>query len=269
MDPFNGNSQDPSSLVIEFSQRRWSSPEPIIPVTPPSLVKETESDAPSASATDPHLATETTGTPPASAIIIISPQTTAFPSPATLAVTNTKSPPPPGSLTHELNVVAEVTLAPDDSVNVISEIEDSEAESDKDSEAESNKAVTNTKSPPPPGSLTHELNVVAEVTLAPDDSVNVISEIEDSEAESDKDSEAESNKGIAFVRSIGAWPKPLRFTPPHTPSEPATPRLTISEAKQKKGKLFPVQAAPQLPVRKFPPPAPRNMEAFGFLGLPG
>ncbi|KAF2591931.1 hypothetical protein F2Q70_00039665 [Brassica cretica] len=156
---------------------RWSSPEPIIPVTPPSLVKETESDAPSASATDPHLATETTGTPPASAIIIISPQTTAFPSPATLAVTNTKS-------------------------------------------------------PPPPGSLTHELNVVAEVTLAPDDSVNVISEIEDSEAESDKDSEAESNKGIAFVRSIGAWPKPLRFTPPHTPSEPATPRLTISEAHQ-------------------------------------
>ncbi|CAN7056869.1 unnamed protein product [Brassica oleracea var. botrytis] len=259
MDPFNGNSQDPPSPVIESQPKssgvavegealrqtpapdprwpylgHWSSPELIIPVTPPSLVKETESDAPSASTTDPPLVTETTGTPPASAIIIISPQTTAFPSPATLAVTNTKS-------------------------------------------------------PPPPGSLTHELNVVAEVTLAPDDSVNVISEIEDSEAESDKDNEAESNKGIAFVRSIGAWSKPLRFTPPHTPSEPATQRLTISEAvksqidsfwpflgetstngqKQKKGKLFPVQAAPQLPVRKFPPPAPRKMEAFGFLGLPG
>ncbi|WZZ47591.1 hypothetical protein YC2023_043850 [Brassica napus] len=142
MDPFNGNSQDPPSPVIESQPKssgvavegealrqtptpdprwpylgRWSSPEPIIPVTPLSLVKETESDAPPASATDPPpatetivvppLATETTGTPPASAITIISPQTTAFPSPAILAVTNTKSPPPPGSLIHEFNVVAE------------------------------------------------------------------------------------------------------------------------------------------------------------------
>ncbi|KAG2286113.1 hypothetical protein Bca52824_045717 [Brassica carinata] len=142
MDPFNGNSQDPPSPVIEPQPKssreaveggpgqtptrtldgrsgRWSSPAPIIPVTPLSLVKETESDAPPASATDPPpatetivvppLPTETTGTHPASAITIISPQTTTFPSPAILAATNTKSPPPPpGSLIHELNVVAEI-----------------------------------------------------------------------------------------------------------------------------------------------------------------
>ncbi|CAN6841999.1 unnamed protein product [Brassica oleracea] len=265
MDPFNGNSQDPPSPVIEPQPKssreavegealrqtptpdprwpylgRWSSPAPIIPVTPLSLVKETESDAPPASATDPPpatetivvppLPTETTGTHPASAITIISPQTTAFPSPAILAATNTKSP------------------------------------------------------PPPPGSLIHELNVVAEVTKPPDDSANVISRMEDSEAESDKDGEADSDKGIAFVRSIGAWSKPLHFTPPHTPSEPATPRLTISEAvksqidsfwpslgetstngqKQKKGKLFPVQAAPHLPVRKFPPPTLKEDGSLRF-----
>ncbi|KAG2308394.1 hypothetical protein Bca52824_028142 [Brassica carinata] len=88
MDPFNGNSQDPPSPVIEPQPKssreavegealrqtptpdprwpylgRWSSPAPIIPVTPLSLVKETESDAPPASATDPPPATETIAVP--------------------------------------------------------------------------------------------------------------------------------------------------------------------------------------------------------------
>ncbi|KAH0921484.1 LOW QUALITY PROTEIN: hypothetical protein HID58_021502 [Brassica napus] len=77
---------------------------------------------------------------------------------------------------------------------------------------------------------------------------------------------------------------PLRFTPPHTPSEPATPRLGISEAvkiqiasfwpslgetikigqKQQKGKLFSVQAAPQLPVEKILPPTLKDDGSLRF-----
>lgn len=91
-------------------------------------------------------------------------------------------------------------------------------------------------------------------------------------------------KDTTFVCSIGAWSKPLRFTPPHTPSEPATPRLGISEAvkiqiasfwpslgetikigqKQQKGKLFSVQAAPQLPVEKILPPTLKDDGSLRF-----
>ncbi|KAF3612194.1 hypothetical protein DY000_02045113 [Brassica cretica] len=74
---------------------------------------------------------------------------------------------------------------------------------------------------------------------------------------------------------MGAWSKPLRFTPPPTPPEPATPKLgftevvksqiacfwpTINESivkghKHKKEKLaYPVQTTSQLPMEKLPPP---------------
>ncbi|CAN6816478.1 unnamed protein product [Brassica oleracea var. botrytis] len=35
----------------------------------------------------------------------------------------------------------------------------------------------------------------------------------------------DSDKGPTFVRSSGAWSKPLHFTPSPTPPEPATPSL--------------------------------------------
>ncbi|KAF3495117.1 hypothetical protein DY000_02054606 [Brassica cretica] len=79
--------------------------------------------------------------------------------------------------------------------------------------------------------------------------------------------------------------KPLHFTPPPTPPEPATPRFVVSEAvkcqiasfwptigetiangpKTKKGqKLFPAQAKPQLPVNTIPPPALKDDGSLRF-----
>ena len=43
------------------------------------------------------------------------------------------------------------------------------------------------------------------------------------------DLDEETAKETVFVRSMGAWSKPLLFTPPPTPPEPATPKLGVSE----------------------------------------
>lgn len=52
-----------------------------------------------------------------------------------------------------------------------------------------------------------------------------ISELEEEDGE-----QLDEAEGTNFVRSLGAWSKPLHFTPPPTPPEPATPRLGVSEA---------------------------------------
>ncbi|KAL0739438.1 LOW QUALITY PROTEIN: hypothetical protein Bca4012_015648 [Brassica carinata] len=44
------------------------------------------------------------------------------------------------------------------------------------------------------------------------------------------DDELDEDEENTFVPSLAAWSKPLHFTPPPTPTEPATPRLGVSEA---------------------------------------
>ncbi|CAN6860118.1 unnamed protein product [Brassica oleracea] len=44
------------------------------------------------------------------------------------------------------------------------------------------------------------------------------------------DYELDKDEENTFLPSLGAWLKPLNFTPPPTPPEPATPRLGVSEA---------------------------------------
>ncbi|KAL0865048.1 hypothetical protein Bca101_044166 [Brassica carinata] len=99
------------------------------------------------------------------------------------------------------------------------------------------------------------------------------------------DDELDEDERNAFVPSLGAWSKPLHFTPPPTLPEPATPRLGVSEAvkcqiasfwssisesivngpKTKKGqKSFPTQAKPQLPVNTIPPPALKDDGSLRF-----
>lgn len=66
-------------------------------------------------------------------------------------------------------------------------------------------AVETTKYPSPTGSLTHELNVSGRTISLKDYVIDVIPGIDDKDDESEKDT--------GFVRSLGAWSKPLHFTP--------------------------------------------------------
>ncbi|KAL0734899.1 hypothetical protein Bca4012_011109 [Brassica carinata] len=169
---------------------RWSAtPISVTPAIPLSLVKESDSEAPSATTSSPPasasaatpLDTETTETttaaPPASAITTLSP------------ATKTTSLPP----------ATETTASPPESVT--------------------------TAAPLASVFLTHELNVVAEGTLPP------VASVLDENSEKD-DIVAESEKRTAFVRSLGAWSKPLRVRPP------STQRLGVSEAVKSQNASF-------------------------------
>ncbi|CAN6986099.1 unnamed protein product, partial [Brassica oleracea var. botrytis] len=139
-------------------------------------------------------------------------------------------------------------------------------------------ASATTDPPPPSGFLTNEPNVVSEGILP------LVASVLDENSEK-ADTDAVSEKETDFVRSLGAWSKPFHFTPPHTPSEPATPRISVSEAvksqiasfwpsigeaivnghKLKKVQLsYPVQATSQLPVDKIPPPALKDDGSLRF-----
>uniref|UniRef100_A0A0D3B157 DUF4283 domain-containing protein n=1 Tax=Brassica oleracea var. oleracea TaxID=109376 RepID=A0A0D3B157_BRAOL len=116
---------------------------------------------------------------------------------------------------------------------------------------------------------------------------SVVNTIEEEAGDNETDEEAsddDSDKGPTFIRSLGAWSKPLHFTPPPTPPEPATPRFgdtemlqsqidsfwpSISEAivngPKKKGHLmFPKKSVTQMPVDKIPPPALKEDGSLRF-----
>ncbi|KAF3545277.1 hypothetical protein DY000_02000930 [Brassica cretica] len=66
---------------------------------------------------------------------------------------------------------------------------------------------------------------------------SVVNTVEEEEGDNETDEEAsddDSDKGPTFIRSLGAWSKPLHFTPPPTLPEPATPRFGVTEMLQKK-----------------------------------
>ncbi|KAF3585473.1 hypothetical protein F2Q69_00027114 [Brassica cretica] len=105
------------------------------------------------------------------------------------------------------------------------------------------------------------------------------------EASEKGDQEDEPDTETIFVPTMGAWSKPLRFTPPPTPPEPATPKLgftevvksqiacfwpTINESivmghKHTKEKLaYPVQTTSQLPMEKLPPPVLKEDGSLRF-----
>ena len=94
----------------------------------------------------------------------------------------------------------------------------------------------------------------------------------------------DSDKGPTFVRSSGAWSKPLHFTPSPTPPEPATPRFeafemlqsqidsfwlsigeTIVNGSKKKGRVtVSMKLVTQMPVDKIPPPALKEDGSLRF-----
>ncbi|CAF1815800.1 unnamed protein product [Brassica oleracea var. botrytis] len=105
------------------------------------------------------------------------------------------------------------------------------------------------------------------------------------EASEKGDQEDEPDIETILVPTMGAWSKPLRFTPPPTPPEPATPKLgftevvkshiacfwpTINESivkghKHTKEKLaYPVQTTSQLPMEKLPPPVLKEDGSLWF-----
>ncbi|KAF2555803.1 hypothetical protein F2Q68_00013280 [Brassica cretica] len=105
------------------------------------------------------------------------------------------------------------------------------------------------------------------------------------EASEKGDQEDEPDTETIFVPTMGAWSKPLRFTPPPTPPEPATPKLgftevvksqiacfwpTINESivmghKHTKEKLaYPVQTNSRLPMEKLPPPVLKEDGSLRF-----
>ncbi|KAF3609124.1 hypothetical protein DY000_02045842 [Brassica cretica] len=113
---------------------------------------------------------------------------------------------------------------------------------------------------------------------------NEISEEAADEHETDEEvGDDDSDKGPTFFRSLGAWSKPLHFTPPPTPPEPATPRFEATEMLQsqmdsfwpsigevivngpkKKGHLFPKNSVTQMPVDKIPPQALKEDGSLRF-----
>ncbi|CAN6880052.1 unnamed protein product [Brassica oleracea] len=113
---------------------------------------------------------------------------------------------------------------------------------------------------------------------------NEIGEEAADEHETDEEvGDDDSDKGPTFVRSLGAWSKPLHFTPPPTPPEPATPRFEATEMLQsqidsfwpsigevivngpkKKGHLFPKNSVTQMPVDKIPPQALKEDGSLRF-----
>ncbi|KAL0873449.1 hypothetical protein Bca101_023154 [Brassica carinata] len=123
-------------------------------------------------------------------------------------------------------------------------------------------------------SFCHELRIVDEKSPPPDRATDSATDLQE-----------ELDQEPVFVRSLGAWSKPLHFSTPPTPSEPATPKLGISEAvkiqiasfwpsidevtvaghKNMKGKMmFPEKAMSNLPVGKIPPPALRDDGSLRF-----
>uniref|UniRef100_M4CQT3 Uncharacterized protein n=1 Tax=Brassica campestris TaxID=3711 RepID=M4CQT3_BRACM len=107
---------------------------------------------------------------------------------------------------------------------------------------------------------------------------SVVNTIEEEAGDNETDEEAsddDSDKDPTFIRSLGAWSKPLHFTPPPTPPEPATPRFGVTEMlqsqidsfwpsigeatvngpKQKGHLMLPKKSMTQMPVDKIPPPA--------------
>ncbi|CAN7109843.1 unnamed protein product [Brassica rapa subsp. narinosa] len=96
--------------------------------------------------------------------------------------------------------------------------------------------------------LSHELILAVENSPPPDGASN-------QSIEQDEMAQEEMVQEPVFVRSLGAWAKPLHFSTPPTPSEPATPKLGISEAIKAKLLHFGLQLV-------------KMMAIFGFLGQP-
>ncbi|CAN6824623.1 unnamed protein product, partial [Brassica oleracea] len=129
--------------------------------------------------------------------------------------------------------------------------------------------------PPASGPLTVEEDA-GDITVEEE----AVDEHEIDEEASDDD----SDKGPTFVRSLGAWSKPLHFTPSPTPPEPATPRFEASEMLQsqidsfwpsigeaivngskKKGRVtVSKNLVTQMPVDKIPPPALKEDGSLRF-----
>ncbi|KAL0721894.1 hypothetical protein Bca4012_036493 [Brassica carinata] len=145
------------------------------------------------------------------------------------------------------------------------------------------------ETPPPavvPPAASGPLTVVAAsvVNTAEEAGDNEIDEGAVDEHEIDEEEgDDDSVKGPTFVRSLGAWSKPLQITPPPTPPEPATPRFEVTEMLQsqidsfwpsigeaingpkKKGQvMFPKKSVMQMPVDKIPPPALKEDGSLRF-----
>ncbi|KAL0674623.1 hypothetical protein Bca4012_002604 [Brassica carinata] len=74
---------------------------------------------------------------------------------------------------------------------------------------------------------------------------SVVNTVEEEEGDNETDEEAsddDSDKGPTFIRSLGAWSKPLLFTPPPTPPEPATPSTLVENLEPCSGSLSTQQA---------------------------
>ncbi|KAG2331009.1 hypothetical protein Bca52824_002189 [Brassica carinata] len=102
---------------------------------------------------------------------------------------------------------------------------------------------------PPPASTTNDHLPVSEITDPPtvtiefppesppqtDELINVDEKAPpmvptgDDAVSENGDLDKEPVKETVFVRSIGAWSKPLHFTPPPTPPVPATPKFGVSD----------------------------------------
>ncbi|KAL0788977.1 LOW QUALITY PROTEIN: hypothetical protein Bca101_005223 [Brassica carinata] len=86
----------------------------------------------------------------------------------------------------------------------------------------------------PPTSVTIELPT--ESPPQTDEPINVDEEAPpmvptgDDDVSENGDLDEEPAKETVFVHSMGAWSKPLHFTPPPTPLVPATPKLGVSDA---------------------------------------
>nr|VDD26482.1 unnamed protein product [Brassica oleracea] len=116
---------------------------------------------------------------------------------------------------------------------------------------------------------------------------SVVNTVEEEEGDNETDEEAsddDSDKGPTFIRSLGAWSKPLHFTPPPTPPEPATPRFGVTEMlqsqidsfwpsigeaivngpKKKSHVMFSKKSVTQMPVDKIPPPALKEDGSLRF-----
>ncbi|KAG2252181.1 hypothetical protein Bca52824_082317 [Brassica carinata] len=86
----------------------------------------------------------------------------------------------------------------------------------------------------PPTSVTIELPT--ESPPQTDEPINVDEEAPpmvstgDDDVSENGDLDEEPTKETVFVHSMGAWSKPLHFTPSPTPPVPATPKLGVSDA---------------------------------------
>ncbi|KAG2293664.1 hypothetical protein Bca52824_040333 [Brassica carinata] len=99
----------------------------------------------------------------------------------------------------------------------------------------------------PPTSVTIELPT--ESPPQTDEPINVDEEAPpmvptgDDDVSENGDLDEEPAKETVFVHSMGAWSKPLHFTPPPTPLVPATPKLGVSDATKKNVKKKPTSKA--------------------------